>query len=286
MAYGTLFLNGQETETTFGLTVSSFVGGQAGSGRRLAARAAGGILGGPSRAISLLDIPQMAGSFDPGIPFSEDTRGIVVNCFINASDYTTLNAALDAIKEACGTGLVEIRTAYSATRAFYGVLETPDINAFTDSILNGRASGILAFTCPLPYAIALAPNTYSFGATPVDIPLGTAPSGLRDQWSAMIEIVGASTTPTLSYYNKNGDVVSTMAFTYSPLAGDLIRVDLGRKRVRRVVSGVESNCMPFLVAPYAFAALDPGDGLIRSAQYPKLSVSSGTASIRLFQAWR
>lgn len=283
---GTLFLNGQDAEATFGFVVSSIMGGAAGSGRKQAAMAAGGMLGGAARSLPLMDIPQLAGSVDPGIPIGEDTRGVVITGFINASDYTTVYAALDVLKEVCGTGLVEIRAAYSATRAFYGVLETPDVNPDTINLLNGRVAVTLAFTCPIPYAIALTHQTISFGATPVDVPLGTAPSSLREQWSAMIEIVGASTSPALTYYNSRGDVVGTMAFTYSPAAGDTILIDVGRKRVRRFVSSVQSNAMSFLTPGYSFPALDPSDGLIRSAQYPKLSVSSGSASLRYYQAWR
>lgn len=286
MAQGTLFLNGQETETTFGFTVSGYLGGSAGSGKRAAARAAGGVLGGPARTIPLLDIPGMAGSLDPGIALGEDTRGILIMGFINASDYTTLYAALDALKEVCGTGLVEIRTAYSATRAFYGILETPDILADTPTFLNGRAALTLAFSCPNPYAWALAHNTISFGAVPVDIPLGTAPSTGRDQWSAMIEIVGPSTTPIITYYKASGDPLGTMASTYSPAAGDILRIDVGRKRVRRVVSGVESNAFGFLTGGYVWPALDPSDGNVAAAAWPKLSVSSGNASIRYFKAYR
>jgi hypothetical protein len=286
MAAGTLFLNGQDAESTFGFVVSTTAGGQAGSGRRLAAMAAGGVLGGPARSLPLLDIPQMPGSFDPGLPFSEDTRGIVINGFINASDYTTLYAALDTLKEVCGTGLVEIRTAYGATRAFYGVLETPDVNQYTENILNGRVAVTLAFTCPIPYAIALQHRTVYFGAVPVDIELGTAPSGLREKWSAMIEVVGASTTPTITYYDYRMNTISTIASTYSPLAGDTLLIDIGRKRARRFVSGVQSNAMGLLTAGYKFPALDPSDGVIRSGLYPKLSCSSGVASIRYYEAWR
>jgi hypothetical protein len=286
MAQGNLYLNGQESESTFGFTVESFAGGSAGSGRRLAARAAGGILGGPARTLPLLDIPQAPGSLDPGITPGEDTRGIVITGFINATDYTTLYAALDALKEVCGTGLVEIRTAYSATRAFYGVLETPDINAYVDTILNGRVAITLAFTCPYPYALALTPNTIGIGAANVDIPLGTAPSQGRDQWSALIEIVGAATTPTLTYSNYRGDVLGTMAFTYSPLAGDSIVIDCGRRIVNRFVSGVRSSAMSFLTAGYSFPALDPGDGNVLASLWPKLSLSSGTANLLYWQAWR
>jgi len=286
MATGVLYFNGQDVESTFGLIVVSTSGGAAGSGKRSAARAAGGLLGGPARTLPLLDMPQMPGSLDPGIALGEDTRGIVITGMVRASDFTTVKVTLDLIKEVCGTGLVEIRSAYDAASAYYGVLETPDIQAFTPTLLNGWATVVLAFTCPNPYAWALSPSIIGIGASNVDIPLGTAPSSGRDQWSALIEIVGAATTPTLTYSNFRGDTVSTMAFTYSPLAGDSIVIDCGRRIVNRFVSGVRSNAMSFLTAGYAFPALDPGDAYVAGSLWPKLSLNSGVATITYYRAWR
>lgn len=284
---GMLYVNGQEIESTFGLIVASIRGGAAGSGKRATARAAGGVLGGIARVPQLLDVPSLAGSLDSGI-IAEDTRGIVVGCMVQAASYTTLDATLDAIKEVCGTGLVELRFAYSGgVRAFYAILETPDIQQYVDTNLNGWVTISLAFTCPNPYALALLPASVAFTATRVAIPLGTAPSFGRDNWSALIEIVGAAATPVLTYRNYRGDVVGTMNFSgYSPLAGDAIVIDCGRRIVNKFVSGVRTNAMSALTAGYTFPPLDPGDANIAAGGYPTLEVSTGTASILYWKAYR
>ena len=245
-----------------------------------------GLLGAPGRALGVLDLPALPGVIDSGISPRESARVLTITCLVQASSQTTLYATLDTAKEALGTGLVTITSAFSATRAFYGVLQPFDADLFVPTILNGWATVALSFLCPIPYAIALAPSIISFGATAVDIPLGTAPSTLRDQWSAQIEIVGAATTPTLTYLDGSNTAVGTMATSLSPVAGDSIVVDCGRRLVSKFVSGTRTNAISTLTAGYTFPALDPADGFVAGSIWPKLKVSSGTAFLRYYRAWR
>ena len=126
----------------------------------------------------------------------------------------------------------------------------------------------------------------SFSSTAVPIPLGTAPSRGRDEWSAVIEIVGAATTPTLSELNASGDTLASMVFTNSPAAGDSIVIDLGRRQVWTVTSGTWANGFGNLTAGYSWPKLDPADGDVTAGQYPQLKVSSGIANVRYRKFYR
>lgn len=274
MATGMLYLNGVDAET-IGFTPVS----------------ATGLLGSAARTLGLLDIPGVPGAIDPGVSPAEATRTIQITGLVMAASVTALYTSLDAINDACGTGLVEIRSAYSTSRAFYGVLEPFDAEQtanVANVMVDGYALVSLSFLCAMPYAVALVPSVINFRSTATDIPLGTASSVGRDTgWSAMIEITGAATTPTLTYSNYRGDTVSTMAFaSYSPLAGDSILVDCGRRLVYKFVSGVRTNIFSVLTAGYAFPALDPSDADFTNSLWPKLTCSSGSAVIRYYKAYR
>lgn len=266
---GALTLNGQEVEATFGLIVTGY----------------GGDLGTAGRTINLLNVPALAGGLDPGIVPNEAPRVLSVSFMVSVATDALLPAALDAIKEVCGTGLVQIRTLYSTTRALYGVLQPFDVTAFQKTI-PGWASGTMTFLCPCPYWLALTSDVISFGATAVDIPLGTAPSVGRDDWSAILEITGAATTPTITYLDSAGNTIGTVVVTYSLAAGDTLRIDLGRRLVQRRVSGTWSDAWTYLTAGYTLPALDPADGSFDNALWPKLKVSSGSGQLYYTKHYR
>lgn len=267
---GILTLNGLDAESDLGFYLTSM----------------SGLLGAPARSLGLLDVPGLAGGIDPGVPLRESAKTLTITGLIKASAYTGIAAVLDWVTEVAGTGLVQIAGPYSSGRAYYGVLQQLPTDQFEPTVLNGWAKFTMTFVCPLPYAISTTPTTVAFGSTAVDLPLGTAPSALRDQWSAMIEIVGAATTPTVSYLDSASNVVGTMVFTNSPAAGDSILIDCGRRRVQTITSGTVANGMSNLTAGYTFPACDPGDGYVYGALYPKIKTSSGSGSITYYKAWR
>lgn len=270
MASAVLYANGLDFDSDLGLIPVSITG----------------MLGAPAKTLGWLDVPGTPGALDSGITPRESSRTLNITCLVQASSETTLHTALDEAKEAIGTGLVEIKAAYSTTRAYYGVLVSCEVVQFSPSVLNGWATVQLQFACAMPYAVALTMDTLSFGSTAVAIPLGTAPSVGRDDWSAIIEITGAATTPTLTYLNSAGDTIGTMVFTYSPSAGDTIRIDLGRKLVQRRVSGTWSNAFTYLTAGYTWPTLDPSDGYVFGTAYPQLKVSSGSGALYYWKHYR
>jgi phage-related protein len=265
---GALTLNGQEAEATFGMVVTGFAGD----------------LGTPERALRLLEIPALAGGIDPGVPLREEARTLRIDFLLSAATDTALRTALDPIAAICSTGLVEIQTLYSTTRALYGVLQTFVVER-RDATIAGWAMGSMTFLCPIPYWLDISPTTVAFTSA-TDIPLGTAASAGRDEWAAIITITGAATTPTLTYKDYTGATVGTMAFSYSPLGGDSLVIDCGRHLVTKVVSGVSSNAIGSLTAGYTFPALLNVDASFVASLWPTLEVSSGTGSVTYYRAWR
>lgn len=268
MAAGMLYLQGQEAEATFGLIVTNFSGD----------------LGAPSRSINLLSIPSLPGALDPGLAPNEAPRVFTVNFMVNAATDAAVHATLDKIKAVCGTGLVEILTPYSTTRALYGVLQSLDASGMRPWI-PGWVTGSISFLCANPYWWDVDPSVVAF-TTATGIPVGTAPSYGRDDWSAIITITGAATNPTLTYKDYTGVTVGTMAFTLTVAAGDSIVIDCGRRTVNKIVSGVTSNCMSTLTAGYTFPALSPDDASFTASLWPTLATSAGTGSVTYYRAWR
>lgn len=270
MASSIITLNGYDLDTDLGLIPTTLPG----------------FLGSEPRSLVTLDIPGQPGVTDAGVTPRIGAKILTINAMVKASSETTLYATLDRAKQAAGRGICEIKGPYSTTRAWYGTLQPFSAEAFMPTQLNGWANVTLAFLCQSPFMVDTAPSTLSFGSTAVDVPLGTAPSRGRDQWSAIIEIVGAATTPTLTWKNASGDTLGTMAFTYSPSAGDSISVDLGRKLVTRTVAGVRSNAFSYVTAGYFWSDLSADDGDYYTSAWPKVSVSSGSGSLFYFRHWK
>lgn len=240
----------------------------------------------PDQDVPGLAIPSAAGIILPGTPPVIGPRTLAFSGAFVADAQSDVVATEAAVKEIAGSGLVEIIFAQQPARAWYGVLRSLGVSYPSYRSSNRVARATFAFLCPFPYAVALTPDVVSFGATATAIPLGNAPSRGRDEWSAIIEIVGAATTPTLSYLNASGDVLGTMVFTNSPAAGDSLSIDLGRRQVWTVTSGVWANGFGNLTAGYSWPSLDPADGDVASGQYPQLKVSSGVANLRYRKFYR
>lgn len=73
---------------------------------------------------------------------------------------------------------------------------------------------------------------------------------------------------------------------HSPLAGDSLVIDCGRRTVTKIVSSVSSNAISHLTAGYSFPALSPDDASFTASLWPTLTVSAGTGSITYYRAFR
>lgn len=274
-----LYLNGIDVAAAFGFVLDDV----------------GSAFDTPERSDVLLELPQGVGSLLSDLPGRVVPRALQLSGTLPATTSTLLETAKDRLKALCADGLVEIRLVAKDViwrGRLAGISMAHSAPQLRSS--NAAARVTLRFLCPDPLAWARSPSVLGFtsynngpGVTPVSVPLGTAPSRGRGYWSAIITIYGAATTPILTEYDAAGSALRTMSFTgWSPTASDAIEVDLGRGLVTRVTAGVRSNGMADLAAGYAFPALDPADGDWQTSRWPRLSVSSGTASLRYYKAYR
>lgn len=190
----------------------------------------------------------------------------------------------DRVKAHVGEGLVDIKHAWAPDRVLRGTLIDAPGGPGQRAWL-GHLDASLEFLLADPFAYDLEPQLIGFGATPVALPLGTAPSVGQNWWSAIITITGAATTPTLTYSDAAGNTISTMVFTWSPTINDAIEIDVGRGLVTRIASSVRSNGMADVTAGWEFPRLAPSDGDWYTSAWPRLAVSTGSATIRYYRAW-
>lgn len=249
------------------------------------------LLGEGARTPQTVGFPQGTGALLASTPVAVAPRSLRLSGFCTAATVSAARVIADRIKAHVGTGVVEIRSAWNTSVVVRGVLTNVAAGPDGSSWL-GRVSLDLDFLLFDPYAYAISPTVVGFGATPTAIALGTAPSVGRDTWSAIITIVGAATTPTLTEYDGAGTALRTMVWTTSPTVTDAIEVDLGRGLVTNIASGVRTNGYSSLTAGFEFPRLDPADGdwylggIHSDAAFPRLAVSSGAALVRYFKAYR
>lgn len=119
----------------------------------------------------------------------------------------------------------------------------------------------------------------SFGTSGAEVPLGT------EQNTGTVEIMGAASTPILYYKDQTGAQQEYMSFSNTLAAGAWMRVDLDRKRIRLFsATGAETNGMSSL-ASGDFFTLHPAHGNKTAANWPTLSLSTGTGRITYRRAW-
>lgn len=119
----------------------------------------------------------------------------------------------------------------------------------------------------------------SFGTVAAEVPLGS------EQNVGVIEIMGAASAPILYYKDQAGTQQEYMSFSNTLASGAWMRIDLYRKRVRLFsATGAESNGMSSL-ASGDFFTLHPAHGNKAAANWPTLSLSTGTGRILYRRAW-
>lgn len=250
------------------------------------------LLGEGRRTPQTAMVPQGAGALLSSALPAIAPRTLRLSGYTDAATIAASKVVHDRVKAAIGDGVIEIRSAWDPAVVVRGVLighgAGPDSRAWL-----GRIGIELEFLLFDPFAYARAASLIQFptmgtAGTPVavPIPLGTAPSVGRSWWSAILTIYGAASTPTLTEYDAAGATLRTMTFTTSPAATDAIEIDLGRGLVTAIASGVRSNGMGNLAAGFEFPRLDPADGDWYDGRFPALSLSSGTAILRYYKAYR
>lgn len=244
------------------------------------------LLGEGTRTPQTVAMPQGVGTILGTAPVSVGSRSLRLSGYVTSNTLAGARAVLDTLKAHVGSGVVELRSAWNTSVVVRGVLVAASAGPSSQAWL-GRISVDLEFFLADPFAYAIEPTVLAIGSSATEVPLGTAPSRGRAWWSAVLTITGAATTPTVTEYDAAGTTLRTMALSgWSPTASDAIEIDLGRGLVTRITAGVRTNGIADLTAGWEFPALDPADGDYATSAFPMLSVSSGSASIRYYEAFR
>jgi hypothetical protein len=240
----------------------------------------------PERRDTAIELPQGHGHVLAAVPGAIRPRPVTLGGVVTATTRSELETRKDAIKVLCSGGQVELRLV-SRDVVLRARLQSIGYTHFAPQLRDGRnaARVTLRFVCADPFAWDRLPQVTGFLSSPVALNLGTGPSRGRESWSAIITIMGAATTPTLTEYDAGGNVLRTMAFTFSPTASDAIEIDVGRGLVTRIQSGTRDNGYPYLTAGFAFPRLEPAEGNYLTSAFPRLAVSSGVGIARYYRSW-
>lgn len=246
-----------------------------------------GVFDGLNRTDALITVPHLPGAYLPSTPGRVEPRQLTLEGTLPATTRDGLEAAKHQLKALCGTGTVEIRLV-TQDLVWQGRLAAITVTHFTPQLRDGRnaARVALRFVCPDPFGWDRAPQLTAFGATPVSLTLGTAPSRGRARYGAVITLQGPATTPTLREHDAAGTVLRSMAFTWSPTLNDALEIDCAKGTVTRIQSGVRDNGLSLVSAGFEFPRLDPADGDYASSAFPRLAVTSGVGLARYFRSWQ
>lgn len=238
------------------------------------------------RTDATVDWPQTLGAYQPNIDGRVASRTLTLEGVVTATSRTGLELAKDRLKALCYDGVCEIRLV-AVDRVWYGRLGGITLTQFDPQLRDARtaARAVLQFVCADPLGWDRTTQLVAFGATPVALPLGTAPSRGRAPRGALITIHGPATTPTLREHDAAGTVVRSMGFSFSPTANDALEIDVARGLVTRLQSGARDNGLPFVSAGFEFPRLSPADGDHSSSAFPQLSVTTGVGMARYCRSW-
>lgn len=209
-------------------------------------------------------------------------RTIEFSALIIADDADDLEDAVQSLKDTFWGRPVEIRYGHQSGYAFTGVLQAFNCGLFAPTNLNGWASATLSFLLPDPYAVDTTDTTET--ETPIaaiEVEVGTGPT------YCVVTITGAATDPTLTYRDKDGNVIGTMAFSVTLTGDDALIVDAtDGGSVTLDEDGTLSDGLALLASGYDFPIFRPEHANRGASDWPTVEVSSGAAlSVSYRKRW-
>lgn len=181
-----------------------------------------------------------------------------------------------------GVSTIQVNDGSTPTRTVRGSLRSLSMTPLVPS-LGGLATRVQAsFLCPDPTWKAIEPTVRHLvaAATRYDLALGTAPS------MPIIEIMGAATTPTVTYRDAGGQ--SVWALTLPTLTStESMLIDCTRGVITKYASGVATDGISLLTAGQTYfpKPFDPQDGNYALAFYPSIETSTGTGRAIYYKRW-
>jgi hypothetical protein len=229
-----------------------------------------------------IPIPGAMGGI-PGALATSPARDIRITGYLDPGSVAARAAALDLIRYHIGGGLLEVTMEDYPGRYLAGLLTEDSWDQLSGLEYVSTLSRVrynITIRCHDPVWRDSIAQSVSGAATPVPVPMGTAPQ------AGMVYLFGAATNPVLTYRGVDGDAIGAMGFTVTLAADeDFLALDLARQRVRLWDDGVESNGQNLLTSG-AWFALDPMDGYGPSESWPTLEVSGGTFLYVYERRWR
>lgn len=242
-----------------------------------------GVLDIPGRQVTSIPIYGRASALlvgtGVGLP-----RTLEINALLAPSPATAAarRTAEDSLKNLLANSLIRIvwNDGYNTARMIEGRLDgAVVIRASNHPIAPEGAEVSFRVICSDAYWRDQEPTSRVLGATRATLPLGTAPS------SPVIRLIGAATTPVLTYRDAGG--ASTRTLSMGTLnANEWYDIDTRQGTLTKYVSGTASESLGAISAGDFPWALDPQDGDWTTSQWPTLEVSSGTGIAYWWKAFQ
>jgi phage-related protein len=222
-------------------------------------------------------VPGFSGHIVGGSPTSPP-RIVPLSAVISADTIGERNALLQTLMSNL-QGRLELRFSDEPDRILYGVctkaVSSGASDAWSFALPDLRVS--VEITCMDAAKYDRNVQTLAFGSARQSMPMGNMPH------DGTLYIMGAATTPVITYRNMAGDSVQTM--TLSTLGGDdYYAIDLLRKKITRYDATVASDALDEWTAG-DFPVFDPGDCDVEAGIYPTLEVSSGSGLLVYRRRW-
>jgi phage-related protein len=208
----------------------------------------------------------------------EGGRRITVAGVIKGSSAANCRTILDEIQERLAGGSSQVIFGDETDKyvdAWLERIETVGVGrSFVDRWLRLR----ILLHCPDPRRFATSASSVNGITTATDIPIGTA------KVYPLLTINGTATNPTITYKDKDGTTVQTMAFGALSLgAADYLEIDCDALTIK-LFDPSESNAIDELSGG-DFIVLDPADADPWAPDWGTLEVSSGDLDVDYRKAY-
>jgi hypothetical protein len=198
--------------------------------------------------------------------------------FMAPTSISDRSTKMDALVHAL-RGDLNIAFASDGSRHVTGQVRRITTTEQVPGYVNPKLVVTIELECVDPAKYTTATSTATFGTAGVAVALGTLPS------RPTVTITGPGTDPILRYKAHGGATQGYMSFTITLASGSTLTVDMDRMRIRKTISGTETNAMDTL-ASGDFFELDPADASPATGSWPSLTLSAGAGSVSYNKAWQ
>ena len=213
-----------------------------------------GWLDAPERSFQATPVLTRAGGVPVLGTVSYAPRTLALGFQRNAGTPTLSRAGLDALYQLLD-GLLEITAVDAPGHMLYAHFQKAVGSVFSITFLGSdyQSAGTLISANPFWHDCTPVSTMLPSGIA-VPVPYGSKP-GNYTVW------IGPGTNPALVFYDSRGGILGQMRFTLTLGANDFLRLETREGlKIKKTVSGTESDAYATLNAADCFLPLDPNDG--------------------------